>query len=135
MLVRLKAPMFFITTTLMEKLLKKKQKCFEFVLRNRIKLLFLHLCVKSEVEEQRSHKVVTVMSIEFYPLPQVLLGKSNYFNPIVFPFLIFNMPDSNLENTTQNRKGRHYFPYLHKSIQFSLYIFCIITDINKTLVH
>ena len=93
------------------------------------------MCVKSEVEEQWSHKVVTVMSIEFYPLPQVLLGKSNYFNPIVFPFLIFNMPDSNLENTTQKRKGRHYFPYLHKSIQFSLYIFCIITDINKTLVH
>ena len=28
-------------------------------------MLFLHLCVKSELEEQRSHKFVTVMSIEF----------------------------------------------------------------------
>ena len=31
-------------------------------------MLFLQLCVKSELEEQRSHKVVTVMSIEFDPL-------------------------------------------------------------------
>ena len=28
-------------------------------------MLFLHLCIKSELEEQRSHKVVTVKSIEF----------------------------------------------------------------------
>ena len=31
---------------------------------NQVNLLFLHLCLKSEPEEQRSHKVVTVMSIE-----------------------------------------------------------------------
>ena len=45
--------------------LLKEQKCFELVICNRISLLFLHLCVKSELEEQRRHKVVTVMSIEF----------------------------------------------------------------------
>ena len=43
----------------------EEQKLFEFMLCNRIDLLFLHFCVKSELEEQRSHKVVTVMSIEF----------------------------------------------------------------------
>ena len=32
---------------------------------NQIILLFLHFCVKLELEEQRSHKVVTVKSIEF----------------------------------------------------------------------
>ena len=32
---------------------------------NRINLLFLRLCVKLELMEQRSHKVETVMSIEF----------------------------------------------------------------------
>ena len=53
---RLKSQMFFfIKTPLMKELL----------ICNRINLLFLHLCVKSELEEQRSHKVVTVMSIEF----------------------------------------------------------------------
>ena len=43
----------------------KEQKCFEFVLCNRLNLLFLLLCVKSELEEQWGHKVLTVMSIEF----------------------------------------------------------------------
>ena len=49
----------------MEDILKKNKKCFEFVICNRINLLFLHLCVKSKLEEQWGHKVLTVMSIEF----------------------------------------------------------------------
>ena len=65
MRVRLKSQMFFfIITPFMEELLKGT-KCFEFVIFNQINLLFLHLCVKSELEEQRGRKVVTVMSIEF----------------------------------------------------------------------
>ena len=32
---------------------------------NQVNLLFLYLRLKSELEEQRSHKVVTTMSIEF----------------------------------------------------------------------
>ena len=41
------------------------QKCFEFLIFNQINLRFLHLRIKPELEEQRCHKVVTVMSIEF----------------------------------------------------------------------
>ena len=55
--------MFFIITSLIEELLSKL--CFEFIMCNRINLLFFHLCVKSELEKQRSHKVVTVMLIDF----------------------------------------------------------------------
>ena len=62
---RLNSQMFFFIILLLWKSYWKEQRCFEFVLCNRINLLFLHLCVKSELEEQRSHKVVTVMSIEF----------------------------------------------------------------------
>ena len=51
---RLKSQMYFIITPL-----------WKTVICNRINLLFLHLCVKSKLEEQRGHKVVTVMSIEF----------------------------------------------------------------------
>ena len=54
----------------------KEQKCFEVLTCNGINLLFLHLCVKSELEEQRSHKVVTVKSIEFDLL--VLVSLQSY---------------------------------------------------------
>ena len=64
MRVRLKSQMFFSKTSLIENLMKK-QKCFEVVIYNRINLFFLHLCLKWKLEEQRSHKVVTVKSIEF----------------------------------------------------------------------
>ena len=60
MRVRLKSQMFFIITPLMAELLKRT-KIFEFMICNHINLHLLHLCVKSELEEQRSHKVVTVI--------------------------------------------------------------------------
>ena len=59
MRVRLKP---LIITLLIEELSKRT---IEFVSCNQINLLFLLLCVKSELEEQRGHKVLTVMPIEF----------------------------------------------------------------------
>ena len=41
-------------------------------------LLFLHLCVKSELEEQQCHKVVTIKSIEFDHLLLVSLQWFRY---------------------------------------------------------
>ena len=41
-----------------------KRKCIECTKYNRIHFLFLHLSVKSEVEEQLSHKVAAVISVE-----------------------------------------------------------------------
>ena len=72
---------FFIITPLIEKLLKE-QKCFKVVICNRINLLFLHLCVKSELEELRSHKVVTVKSIEFDLLLLVSLQCARQINAV-----------------------------------------------------
>ena len=55
------------------------------------KIAFLRLCVKLELEEQRSHKVVTVMSIEFdllllvslqWLLCSEVLNVFNYFLPL-----------------------------------------------------
>ena len=43
----------------------EEQTCFEFLIWNRINFLFLIVCIKSELEKQRSHKVVTVMLIDF----------------------------------------------------------------------
>ena len=63
MRVRYKSQMFFIITPFMEELLKRI-KMFEKIW-NQINLLFLHLCVKLELEEPRCHKVLIVMSIEF----------------------------------------------------------------------
>ena len=50
----------------------------------RINLLFLHLCVKSELEEQRSQKVVTVKSIEFDLLLLVSLLLTEFLKPSDF---------------------------------------------------
>ena len=44
---------------------RQEQKCFEFIICNRINLHFLHLSIKSELKEQLSYKVATVISIEF----------------------------------------------------------------------
>ena len=60
----LKSYMFFIITPLIEKLWVE-QKCSKFIICYGINLLFLHFCVKSELEEQRGLKVVIVISIEF----------------------------------------------------------------------
>ena len=102
MRVRSKSQMFFIITPLIEELLKE-QKCFEFVICNLINLLFLHLCVKLELEEKQSHKVVTVMSIEFDLLLLVslqllktsfqsllFLSKSYWEKQICFVLLVCN---------------------------------------------
>ena len=54
-----------------------EQKTFEFLRCNWINWFFLHLCEKSDIDEQRGHKVVTVMSIEFDLL---LLVKLQWFH-------------------------------------------------------
>ena len=66
MRVRLKSQMFFIITPLMEELLQKKNVLNLWHV-TKINLLRLHFCVKSELEEQRSHKVVKVLLIAFDP--------------------------------------------------------------------
>ena len=64
MRVRLKSQMFFIITPLIEELLKRT-KMFWILDMSPNKFVFLRLCVKLELEDQRGHKVETVMLIEF----------------------------------------------------------------------
>jgi len=47
-------------TPLIKELLRRS-KVFLFLLCNRINLFLLYFCIKSQVEERRAHKVVTVM--------------------------------------------------------------------------
>ena len=93
MRVRLKSQMFLIITPLIKELLKRT--CFEFIICNRINLL--RLCVKLELKVQRSHKVETVMSIEFDLLLQVSL---QCYIQVLFEICLFGSFCNSIHFTT-----------------------------------